>query len=177
MDRRIFGLETEYGIELPRRLQIDFARQVQAHTDTTGAEVTATELWDIFQSVYLAPHAEETVRLAGYESSEIDETSRTSITLAIDGAETTTGHEDVGPVEALTIALREHEIEVDVLDLHQTSIGSGNDSQALTLIEYRHPGGTGWVAGRADSVLAASLRAITTAANTTAPAHVLAAGR
>ena len=46
-------LEAEYGIELPRRLQIDFARHVQEHTDATGAEVTARDLWDIFCAAYL----------------------------------------------------------------------------------------------------------------------------
>ena len=48
-------LEREYGIELPRGLQIDFARRVQKHTDTTGNEVTAAELLAIFQDAYVAP--------------------------------------------------------------------------------------------------------------------------
>ncbi|MEU0465922.1 2-isopropylmalate synthase [Amycolatopsis sp. NPDC006131] len=46
-------LSTGYGVELPRRLQIDFARHVQRHTDRTGAEVTAKELWELLQEVYL----------------------------------------------------------------------------------------------------------------------------
>ncbi|SEH84692.1 MULTISPECIES: 2-isopropylmalate synthase [unclassified Leifsonia] len=54
-------LEAEYGIELPRRLQIDFARHVQQHTDATGAEATAAELWELFRTVYSVreddPHA------------------------------------------------------------------------------------------------------------------------
>ena len=54
-------LEAEYGIELPRRLQIDFARHVQRHTDATGGEATAAELWELFRTVYLGgaddPHA------------------------------------------------------------------------------------------------------------------------
>jgi len=160
-------LETEYGIELPRRVQIDLARQVQAHTDTTGTEITAADLWTIFEHAYLHPTGEGSrIRLVGYETGEHDGISRTRIEVSVDGAEDTTVHEGVGPVEALTRALTDHGIEVEVLDLHQTSIGAGNDSQALTLIEYRHPEGTGWSAGRADSVLAASMNAVITAATT-----------
>src|SRR6185436_7450293 len=48
-------LATDYGLELPRRLQIDFARHVQAHTDESGAEVTAGELFDLFEATYLDP--------------------------------------------------------------------------------------------------------------------------
>jgi 2-isopropylmalate synthase len=53
-----------------------------------------------------------------------------------------------------------------VLSFHQTSVGSGNDSDALTLLEYRNGQTTRWAAGRDRSVLAASLAAVTHAANT-----------
>ena len=161
-------LETEYGIELPRRMQIDLARHVQAHTDTTGTEVTAAELWSIFEHAYLHPTrgGDARVQLVGYETGEHDGISRTRIEASMDGTEITTVHEGIGPVEALTKTLSGRGIEVEVLELHQTSIGAGNDSQALTLIEYRHPDGTSWAGGRADSVLAASMNAVMTAANT-----------
>lgn len=55
---------------------------------------------------------------------------------------------------------------VGVLSLHQTSVGSGSDSEALTLLEYRDGQSTRWAAGRDRSVLAASLAAVTRAANT-----------
>lgn len=164
-------LETEYGIELPRRVQIDLARHVQAHTDTTGSEVTAAELWSIFETSYLVSPTDSGVRLAGYETRDTGGATCTQIDLAAGGTVSSTEHVGVGPVEALTIALAEHGIDIDVLELHQTSIGAGNDSQALTLIEYRHSGGIDWSAGRADSVLAASLNAVITAAGTLDVAH------
>ncbi|HEY8482022.1 MAG TPA: 2-isopropylmalate synthase [Spirillospora sp.] len=168
-------LESEYGIDLPRRVQIDFARHVQAHTDDTGAEVTAAELWSLFERTYLAPPAEERVRLTGFEAGEGGGASRARIDLEVDGIAHTGEYENVGPVEALTRALAEHGIVVEVLGLHQTSIGAGNDSDALTLIEYRRPGGVGWAAGRAESVLAAGMNAVITAANTVAAANIGAA--
>ncbi|GAB3397187.1 2-isopropylmalate synthase [Amycolatopsis echigonensis] len=152
-------LENEYGITLPRRLQIDFARRVQDHTDGSGHEVTATELWRLFETAYLQPNPAITV--SRFENSA-DE--HTSITLRVDGIEHTSTHTGIGPVEALTAALGEHGWKVDIVALHQTSIGSGNGSEALTLLEYRTDSGTQWTAGRDRSVLAASLTAVVNAA-------------
>lgn len=157
-------LETEYGIELPRRLQIDLARRVQQHTDATGAEVTAQELWQIFQDTYVAP-ASDRVVLEGSESYESGGITRTQISLSIDGETSTRTLEGVGPVQALTSVLADAGIELEVLDLKQSSIGSGNDSEALSLIEFRHPAGSNWAAGINQSVLSANLSAVVAAAN------------
>ncbi|MFC6469490.1 2-isopropylmalate synthase [Gordonia humi] len=46
-------LETGYGVRLPRRMEIDFARVVQAHTDAHGSEVDAETLWRLFTESYL----------------------------------------------------------------------------------------------------------------------------
>jgi 2-isopropylmalate synthase len=170
-------LEAEYGIELPRRLQIDFARRVQQHTDTTGAEVTAPELWGIFEAAYLPRQADDAVvALAGCRATEADGQARTEITLRIGGIEHASEQVGVGPVEALTTALAEHGIVIEVLSLHQTSVGSGNGTEALTFLEYRAAEGTAegthWAAGRDRSVLAATLSAVIRAANK-APVAVL----
>jgi 2-isopropylmalate synthase len=158
-------LETEYGIELPRRLQIDFARHVQLHTDTTGAEVTAAELWSVFERAYLRLSPPTAVALTAYETAETDGLTRTRITLRIDADEHTSTHAVGGPVEALTAALDAHGFLIDVVSLHQTSVGSGSESDALTLVEHRTLEGSGWAAGRGRSALTASLSAVITAAN------------
>ncbi|MGF6821801.1 2-isopropylmalate synthase [Microbacterium sp. ZKA21] len=49
-------LETAYGLALPRRMQIDFARHVQKRTDAGGDEVTAAQLWELFIETYLIEH-------------------------------------------------------------------------------------------------------------------------
>jgi 2-isopropylmalate synthase len=160
-------LETGYGIELPRRLQIDFARHVQEHADVTGLEVGAPELWAVLESVYLSdPPSPRAVVLVGYGTEGAGDRARTTITIGVDGVERTSTHDGVGPVEALTEALKTHGVTLDVLGLHQTGIGTGNDSEALTFIEYRDGHVTRWAAGRDRSVLAATLKAVVRAAST-----------
>ena len=166
-------LESEYGVELPRRLQIDFARHVQRYTDSTGAEVTAAELWSVFARVYLPTDGdgvEPKAALVAYDTAEAHGRARTRITLRVAGRDHTSTHQEGGPVEALTAALEAHGMRVDVVSLHQTSVGSGSDSDALSLLEHRTAEGTIWTAGRGRSVLTASLSAVLAAAN--APARI-----
>jgi 2-isopropylmalate synthase len=149
-------LESEYGIELPRRLQIDFARHVQAHADTTKSEVDAAALWSLFTKVYLHAAEHPNLELIDVATSA----TRTAITLRHRGGETTTSRVGAGPVEVLVAALTDIGHPIEVLSLHQTSIGTGDSSDALSMVEYRAPGGAGWAAGRHRSVLTATLHAL-----------------
>ncbi|MDR6867625.1 2-isopropylmalate synthase [Microbacterium resistens] len=164
-------LETEYGVELPRRQQIDFARHVQEHADAVGDEISAAGVWELFRGAYLhAERGEEQgeergeggcgLSLAGYRVSEAEGVGRVRIELGVGGERIVSEHEGVGPVEALVAALAAQGIPVEVLSLHQASMESGSGSRALTLIEYRSGGCTGWAAGIDASVLGASLAAV-----------------
>ncbi len=156
-------LESEFGVTLPRRLQIDFAAQVQGHTDAHGGEVTGTELWQLFQRNYCLP--ETRARISSVEMSTREGEQQARYVLAID--DTTYEYEasGVGPVEALCAALAVAGIQIQVVDLHQQSIAQGNESEALTLLEYRCNGRTGWVGGLAQSTLDAHVQAVMSAAN------------
>lgn len=157
-------LESEYGIELPRPLQVDFSRHVQRHTDTTGREMTAADLWDVFTDTYLPPLDGNRVDVRRLVVDDSSGTAHTEITLVIDGVERSTVHDAVGPVEAVVDALADGGITIDIVGLHQTSVGSGSAVDAMTFLEYRVDGETRWTAGRDRSVLAASTVAVTRAA-------------
>ncbi|MEN0084213.1 MAG: 2-isopropylmalate synthase [Leifsonia sp.] len=156
-------LETGYGVELPRRLQIDFARRVQRYTDSTGDEVDAAGLFALFETSYLASR-DDGIELVELGTTEHDGTSRIGIGVRVDGVEHHGSYEGVGPVEAVTRLLQEHGIRLEVLSLHQTSLSAGAGSDALTLVEFRDAGGTRWSAGRHRSVLRASVDAVLRAA-------------
>ena len=156
-------LERDYGIEMPRRLQIDFSRRVQQHADDTGLELDSAGLWTIFERSYLTPAA------AAIDLRELDVvtaggTTRTTLRIAMDGTEHTQTFDDIGPVEAVTLLLDANGITVQILSLHQTALSAGNNSDALTLLEYRRGAATGWAAGRHRSVLEASILAVLAAA-------------
>ncbi len=172
-------LEAEYGIELPRRFQIELARRVQRHTDASGAEITADELWQLFSQEFLTSGGAR-FALVAHESAGGTAGSQQRIVLRVDGQEH--AHEcgaadDAGPVEALGAALASHGAAIEVLGLHQTSVGAGAASAALTLLEYRSgDAGSAWAAGTSSSVLEASLAAMVSAANAVAGAANPASG-
>jgi 2-isopropylmalate synthase len=171
-------LQTEYGLDLPRRLQIDFARHVQRHTDTSGEEVTAEQLWRLFTDVYLA--SADPIELVGWRSERTGDgrdrlTAEFRVTAGTIGAGTIGVAESGvieltragdGPVHALGLMLAELGRPVEVLGLTQQSVEPGDDGAAVCYLEYRHAGGTGWSVARDRSVLAAALRALVGAANT-----------
>jgi 2-isopropylmalate synthase len=157
-------LETEFGVQLPRRLQIDLAGHVQRHADRTGLELDAQELWRVFGEAYLGDRTRATAALSEVRI-ENATVPRAAFRIRIGEEEHESSHEGVGPVDALVSALRAHGVGIEILDLQQTSLGTGSDSEALSLLEYRGPHGTGWAAGRDVSVLTATLNAVMAAAN------------
>ncbi|WP_228505678.1 2-isopropylmalate synthase [Curtobacterium sp. VKM Ac-2887] len=161
-------LETASGIELPRRLQIDFARRVQQHVDGSGAEVDGPELLALFERSYeraagASAGAPADIELVAIEATHGDG-AHTELTLRIDGVEHRGAFVDVGPVEAVVELLAEWGTAVDIVSLHQTSRTTGSASAALTLLEYRDGAGVHWAAGRHRSVLTASVEAVLQAA-------------
>ncbi|GAA3024688.1 2-isopropylmalate synthase [Microbacterium dextranolyticum] len=154
-------LQTEHGVELPRRLQIDFSRHVQRHTDASGGEVTADDIWAIFADAYLPDTNDARVRVG---TVRVDEAS-TDVVIQVEGHEYRSSHAGVGPVDAVVRALADAGIEVEILSLHQSSLRSGADAEALSIVEYRGPDGPAWTAGRDGSVLTATVDAVARAAN------------
>ena len=162
-------LESEYGIELPRRLQIDLARRVQSTPTRAGRRSRPRRSGRSSPGLPRPRRCRSSSASAGraHRVHELRDrrNPRTSLTLTIDGEEAASSHEGTGPVEALTEALAARGLAIEVLELHQSSVGSGNASEAITLIEFRSAAGVGWAAGRDRSTLAATLGAVVAAAN------------
>jgi 2-isopropylmalate synthase len=128
-------LEAEYDIELPRRLQIEFSQVVQTALDDSGKEITAAELWSIFQSEYRT----SATTLTGLRTQEqgggliqlqVDATMGNRA-LRIEGQGT-------GAIDAFVCGLNQHlDAQVRVLDYHEHAVGSGADAVAAAYLELR----------------------------------------
>ncbi|MEU4650926.1 2-isopropylmalate synthase [Nocardia fluminea] len=152
-------LRTEYGLDLPRRLQIDLAKRVQQHADDTGAEITAKELFTLLEQSYTV--SDQRITLVRWQIAD----GATEIVLDAHGSRLHSVHREVGPVEAVTAALAEAGQPIEILGLTQHSVDQGAGSTAVSYIEYRAAERTGWAFGRDTSVVAASLAAVMNAAN------------
>ena len=147
-------LETEYGLELPRRLQIEFSQVVQAHMDTEGKELSAQDLWELFQREYgtactAAPQVQQTASGDGV-----------TLTAQWDGQQIE-GH-GAGPIEAFVNGLNAVSTNtVRVLDYHEHAMGSGANAQAVAYLELRiNEQHTVFGVGMDANIVSASLKAI-----------------
>lgn len=154
-------MEAEHGAVLPRRLQIEFSGVVQEVTDASGKEVTAADLWTIFQREYL-----ETTPY-GYVSHHLIEDSTRDIvelnTEIQDGnnRQKLAGQGN-GPIDAFVAALQKlSNQKITVMDYHEHAIGAGADAKAITYIELRVDGGKSlFGVGMDSNIVTASLKAI-----------------
>src|SRR5690606_28670722 len=81
-------MKTEHNLDLPRRLQIEFSRVIQAHTDAEGGEVTPAEMWEMFQNEYLPDSGKPWGRiglLAHRHTSTVDDKDVISADIRLDG--------------------------------------------------------------------------------------------
>ena len=156
-------LEAEYGVELPRRLQIEFSQVVQAVLDDSGKELTAADLWRIFEHEY-GIDARATARVGHPVVSEDDggvASLRTQVVLG--GQRFDIAGSGSGPIDAFVNGLNRHlSPSVRVLDYHEHAIGSGADARAVAYLELRFGDTlTLFGVGIDTNIVSASLKAIT----------------
>src|SRR6202034_3290596 len=98
-------MEVEYGLVLPRRLQIEFSQAIQHVTEDTGTEISPSEMWAVFSEQYLAG-AEEIVLLA-HETERVGDADKITAQLAVAGRPVTVSGEANGPIAAFVAGLRD----------------------------------------------------------------------
>ena len=155
-------LESEYGLELPRRLQIEFSRVVQQETDVSGKELLASDLWNLFRREY----GLDTIAAPKQRAmSESDGSGNTRVTLKAEvqlaGKPVTIEGEGTGPVDAFVAGLNATGLaQVKVMDYREHAIGSGANAQAVAYLELRVGDRTLYGVGMDADILTASLKGI-----------------
>ncbi len=130
-----FLLEQEYGINLPRRMQIEFSQVVQKETDRLGLEMTASQIHKLLDSEYLK--AVSPYELKGHRLQEENGESHVEVKVQVDGQEQRWSGSGKGALEALASSLP---VAVEVMDYHEHAIGGGANAKAACYIEIRLDG-------------------------------------
>ncbi|MDA8063681.1 MAG: 2-isopropylmalate synthase [Actinomycetota bacterium] len=159
-------MDTEHGLDLPRRLQVEFSKEVQAVTEASGTEIKPGQLWDVFTRTYLPDDAG--VRLLSSETAASGEhATRVTAQVLVDGRHRTLAGEGNGPVAALVDAIRSGlGLELAVRDFQSHALTEGTEASAVAYVEMVAPGGrSAWGVGIDSSTLDAGLQAVISAAN------------
>ena len=164
-------LEKEHGIELPRRLQIEFSKVVQAIADGEGVELAADRLWGAFQSEYLEGNGRYgfVSHSASADQAEQDVIAK----ITVDGnLKTILGHGN-GPVDGFVDAIRKDSgLNFDVADYREHAIGMGANAAAIAYVELRLADGSSLFGVGVDkNIVVASLKAVISGVNRALKKH------
>jgi 2-isopropylmalate synthase len=156
-------LKTDYGLDLPRLLQVEFSAIVQEWTDRTGREARAADIWQLFRETYL----EAPVALVDYEMMPDAKSGRhLRATIRRQGREERIEGRGNGPIDAFIDALHRHcSVTLEFLDYREHAVTAGSAAQAAAYVQLRAPGGgTLFGVGLDENIVTASLQAVASAA-------------
>jgi 2-isopropylmalate synthase len=155
-------MKNEHGMDLPRRLQIEFSRCIKVITEGSGTEISSEEMWDAFAAEYLP--AEPRTCLAGYETASKDDDVAVKARLVTGEITNVIAGEGNGPISALVHALRRDlGIEVEVLDYAEHALGAGEEATAVAYVEVRSHDEVRWGVGMDPNITTASMKAVLSA--------------
>ena len=161
-------LKSDYGIDMPRLLQVEFSKVIQQIADETGKEIQPALIWDTFRKEYL----ENTSPVEFDSHTTVPDPDHPDVHLLdakvkFNGKPATVSGRGNGPIAGYVDALGKNcGIQIRVRDYHQHATGAGSDAQAVSFIEAETPGGKVlWGVGMDSNIVAASLKAVTCAAN------------
>ena len=160
-------MKSDHHLDLPRRLQIEFSRVVQQHTDAEGGEVTSEQMGDIFATEYL--RSAEPLELVTCTTVSNGDGYQITAKVRDRGVERTVSGEGNGPLSAFVDGLQLLDYNVRVLDYQEHALSSGGDAKAAAYVEAEIVGDEGsqvyWGVGIDSSIVTASLRAVCSAVN------------
>ncbi|MFD7313114.1 2-isopropylmalate synthase [Streptomyces sp. NPDC059883] len=163
-----YVLKNDHKLDLPRRMQIEFSRIIQAKTDAEGGEVTPGQIWSVFQDEYL-PNPENAwgrVQLrSGQTTTDTDGKDTLTVQAVVDGTETVLTGTGNGPISAFFEALAAVGVDARLLDYQEHTLSEGASAQAASYIECAIDGKVLWGIGIDANTTRASLKAVISAVN------------
>ncbi|WP_159767318.1 2-isopropylmalate synthase [Streptomyces sp. HM190] len=163
-----YVLKNDHKLDLPRRMQIEFSKIIQAKTDAEGGEVTGSDIWAVFQDEYLPnpdnPWGRIQVR-NNQSTTDKDGVDTLTVEAEVDGVETTLVGTGNGPISAFFDALQGIGVDARLLDYQEHTMSEGASAQAASYIEVAIDGKVLWGIGIDANTTRASLKAVVSAVN------------
>ncbi|MEU3631993.1 2-isopropylmalate synthase [Streptomyces fradiae] len=166
-----YVLKNDHKLDLPRRMQIEFSKIIQAKTDAEGGEVTPAAIWAVFQDEYLPNPDNPWGRIqlrSGQTTTDKDGTDTLTVEAVVDGADTVLTGTGNGPISAFFDALNAVGVDARLLDYQEHTMSEGASAQAASYIECAIDGRVLWGIGIDANTTRASLKAVISAVNRSA---------
>lgn len=163
-----YVLKNDHSLDLPRRMQIEFSKIIQAKTDAEGGEVTGKDIWAVFQDEYLPKAQNPWGRIQvsnGQSTTDRDGVDTLTVEAEVDGTETVLVGTGNGPISAFFHALQGIGIDARLLDYQEHTMSEGASAQAASYIEVAIGDKVLWGIGIDANTTRASLKAVVSAVN------------
>jgi 2-isopropylmalate synthase len=154
-------LERDYGVVMPRRMQVEFSAIVQKAMDSAEGEMTSQQLWALFEQTYLATDFEVTYH--AHHLFEEGDKQGIEIEVTVDGNRRKLRGVGSGPIAATVSALS---LPIRIDNYEERALRSGADASALAIVEAACEGvaGVRYGVGRHANIATASVLAVLSAA-------------
>ena len=158
-------LEAEYGIVMPRRLQVEFSGEVQHYTDEHGGEMDAADIWTLFSQTYL--ENSDPVRYVEHHLFEEGKKQGIRLSVEMNGTTHVLTGEGNGPIDAALQALSSLGLNLQVRSYEERSMGKGGDAKACAFMEITHNGSEReyYGVGMDANIVTASIKALLSGVN------------
>ena len=163
-----YVLQADYGLNLPRNLQVEFRGDIQDITDREGKELPVKQIYERFMELYVdQPDARiKFVDHQTFPDTSVKGQRIVEATITDGGKETVIKGVGTGPVDGFIDALSKHlGVDMSVIDYSEHSMQQGSNAAAICYMEVQHPGGKLFGVGVNTNIVAASLEAVVSAAN------------
>ncbi|MFF7639077.1 2-isopropylmalate synthase [Streptomyces canus] len=163
-----YVLKNDHKLDLPRRMQIEFSKLIQAKTDAEGGEVTGSDIWATFQDEYLPNPENPWGRIQvknGQSTTDTDGVDTLKVEATVDDVDTVLTGSGNGPISAFFDALAKVGIDARLLDYQEHTMSEGASAQAASYIECAIDGKVLWGIGIDANTTRASLKAVVSAVN------------
>jgi 2-isopropylmalate synthase len=154
-------LERDYGVVMPRRMQVEFSALVQQEADASETEMTSQQLWSLFEATYLV--ADDSIVYHGHHLFEAGAQQGIELDISLLGRRLTLRGIGNGPIAAAVNALA---LPMRIDNYEERALGHGADAAALAIVEAARDGvpGNRFGAGRHANIVTASVLAVLSAA-------------
>ena len=155
-------LRRDYGLELPRWLQVDFSTAVQDLAEDSEAEVSSDEIYALFQQTYLM--TADRWQLGNYQLLRQDGSDGLEVTLAGPSGDVTLSGQGNGVVDAFVQAMESVTgRHIVVVEYSEHTLGQSADAEAVCYVQLNIDGERPCGVGRSHDIVHASLAAILSA--------------
>jgi 2-isopropylmalate synthase len=154
-----YVLEKDFGLMLPRWLQVDFSPHVQAQAENSESEVSSQQVWDIFQNTYIK--VDNPITVERYQATRSEGRDRLRATLVSTKGSFDISSDGKGILDAFVTAINTRlETKIVIVDYSEHTLGDNEQSEAIAYVQLSINGARSCGAGCSEDIVGASLRAV-----------------